>query len=99
MAADWRTACWRAERQVDEYKNTIVPALVEKVRELENRWVPVNEGKPEEFVSVLAYVPGMAPLPTVYEAYLAKGCWVTRTMILQDHEVTYWMEMPAGPGK
>lgn len=99
MAEDWRTACWRAEREAEEYKGTIVPALVEKVRELERRWVPVNEGKPEEFVSVLAYVPGMAPLPTVYEAYLAKSCWVTRTMIMQDYEVTHWMEMPAGPGK
>ena len=37
MAEDWRTACWRAEREVDEYKNTIVPALVEKVRELEEQ--------------------------------------------------------------
>lgn len=35
MAEDWRTACWKAEREVEEYKGTIVPALVEKVRALE----------------------------------------------------------------
>ena len=100
MTEDWRTACWKAEREVDEYKNTIVPALVEKVRELENRWVPVNERKPQEFVSVLFYAPGMAPLPTVHCGYLARGCWVIPgTQILQGHEVTHWMEMPAGPGK
>ena len=35
MAKDWRTACWKAEREVEEYKGTIVPALVERVKELE----------------------------------------------------------------
>lgn len=63
-----------------------------------NEWISVSERKPQEFISVLIFVPGMAPLPTVLEAYLAKGCWVTRTMILQEHEVTRWMEMPEGPG-
>lgn len=37
MAEDWRTACWKAEREVEEYKGTIVPALVERVRELETQ--------------------------------------------------------------
>ena len=99
MTEDWRTAYGRARMELDEYKETIVPALMEKVRKLEQRWVPVNVRKPQEFVSVLIYAPGMELMPTVYEAYLAKSCWVTSTMILQDHEVTHWMEMPAGPGK
>ena len=99
MAEDWRTAYGRAKMELEEYQGTIVPALMERLRSLECRWMPVNVRKPQEFVSVLVYVPGMAPLPTVYEAYLAKGCWVTRTMILQEHEVTHWMEMPAGPEK
>lgn len=97
MAEDWRTAYGRVKMELEEYKETIVPALMEKIRSLEQRWMPVNVRKPQEFVSVLVYVPGMAPLPTVYEAYLAKGCWVTRTMILQEREVTHWMPMPAGP--
>lgn len=37
MAEDWRTACWRAEREVEEYKGTIVPDLVEKVRVMEEQ--------------------------------------------------------------
>lgn len=37
MAEDWRTACWKAERELEEYKGTIVPALVQKVKELEEK--------------------------------------------------------------
>ena len=37
MAESWKEACWKAEREVEEYKGTIVPALVEKVRELEEQ--------------------------------------------------------------
>ena len=35
MAESWKEACWKAERELEEYKGTIVPALVEKVRALE----------------------------------------------------------------
>ena len=98
MAEDWRTAYGRVKMELEEYKETIVPALMDKIQELEKRLVPVNVRKPEQFVSVLGYAPGMEPLPTVVEVYLANGCWVTRTMILQEHEVTHWMEMPDGPG-
>lgn len=62
------------------------------------RWIPVTERLPEEFVSVLIYAPGMAPMPTVMEAYWASDCWATKVMILQEHEVTHWMEMPEAPG-
>ena len=101
MTEDWKTAYGRIKMELDEYQGTIVPALMEKVRNLECRWIPVNVRKPQEFVSVLIYAPGMAPqLPTVHEAYLARSCWVIPgTQILQEHEVTHWMEMPAGPGK
>lgn len=61
-------------------------------------WIPTNERKPREFVSVLIYAPGEAPLPTVHEAYLARECWVIPGIaIMQGNEVTHWMEMPAGP--
>ena len=100
MAEDWKTAYGRAQMELEEYKNTIVPALMDKVRNLECRWMPVNVRKPREFVSVLLYAPGMAPLPTVHCGYLARGCWVIPgTQILEGHEVTHWMEMPEGPGK
>lgn len=100
MAEDWRTAYGRVKMELEEYQGTIVPALMEKIRSLEQRWMPVNVRKPQEFVSVLIHAPGMAPLPTVHEAYLARGCWVIPgVQILQAHEVTHWMEMPAGPGE
>lgn len=103
MPETWKAACWKAEQELAEYRDVIVPAMMERLRELEQgkpAWIPVNERKPEEFVSVLIYAPGMAPLPTVHEAYLARECWVKPgMMILQGHEVTHWMEMPVGPGK
>ena len=49
MAEDWRTACWNAEREVEGYKGTIVPALVEKVRELEEQLRGAKEHKQREW--------------------------------------------------
>lgn len=37
MAESWQEACWKAERELEEYKGTIVPALVQKVKELEEQ--------------------------------------------------------------
>lgn len=37
MAESWQEACWKAERELEEYKGTIVPALVQKVKELEEK--------------------------------------------------------------
>ena len=37
MAEDWRTDCWKAERELEEYKGTIVPALIDRIKELENQ--------------------------------------------------------------
>lgn len=100
MAEDWRTAYGRARMELAEYRDTIVPALMEKIRGLEGRWVPVNVRKPKEFVSVLIFAPEMAPLPMVHEGYLARGNWVIpSTQILEEHEVTHWMEMPEGPAE
>ena len=35
MAESWKEACWLAEQALAEYKNTVVPALMERIRELE----------------------------------------------------------------
>lgn len=35
MAESWKEACWLAEQELAEYKNTVVPALMERIRELE----------------------------------------------------------------
>lgn len=61
------------------------------------RWNPVKERLPEQFVSVLIYVPSEKPLPTVKEAYLANGAWVTKIAIFFQEEVTHWMPMPEPP--
>lgn len=79
----------------------------EQIADLENKlatvnggWIPVALGfLPEEFVSVLAYIPSEAPLPTVKEAYLANNCWSTKSWIYNRSEVTHWMPMPEPPGK
>ena len=35
MAESWKEACWKAEQELAEFKNTVVPALMERIRELE----------------------------------------------------------------
>lgn len=67
-----------------------------RIRE-ENRWIPVEERLPDEFVSVLICVPSENPLLTVKEAYLANGAWATKMAIFFTEEVTHWMPMPKGP--
>ena len=37
MAEDWRTAYGRARMELEEYRETIVPALMEKIKELEEQ--------------------------------------------------------------
>lgn len=90
---------WEKKSLAYENEVEFLKLMLKKLEQGKPAWISVNERKPEEFVSVLIYAPGMAPLPTVMEAYFARECWVARTMILQKHEVTHWMEMPAGPEK
>lgn len=77
----------------ESYKN----GYAKGVADAKNLWIPANERKPQEFVSVLIYTPGEVPLPAVHEAYYARGCWVTHIMVLKEHEVTHWMDMPDSP--
>ena len=60
------------------------------------QWIPVGEQLPKEFVSVLVCVPSDDPLPTVKEAYLADGMWVTKSAYYTLQEVTHWQSMPKG---
>lgn len=67
-----------------------------KLRE-ENRWIPATEPDlPKEFVSVLVCIPSDDPLPTVKEAYLADGMWITKAAYYTQQEVTHWRPMPKG---
>lgn len=61
-------------------------------------WINVKDMVPDAFVSVLVYMPGEAPLPTVHEAYYANGHWHWYyTEDLEDEDVTHWSPMPDGP--
>lgn len=37
MAESWREACWRAEQELVEYRDVIVPAMMERLREQEGQ--------------------------------------------------------------
>lgn len=37
MAETWKEACWRAEQELVEYRDVIVPAMAEKLREQEGQ--------------------------------------------------------------
>lgn len=37
MAESWREACWRAEQELAEYRGTIVPAMMDRLKEQEEQ--------------------------------------------------------------
>lgn len=84
-------------REIERLQNDLILKNDEllKLRE-ENRWIPVGEQLPEEFVSVLVCIPSENPLPTVKEAYLANGAWATKMAIFFMEEVSHWKPMPKG---
>ena len=55
MAEDWRTAYGRVKMELDEYKETIVPALMEKVKALEEQWVAYDKRVKTYTNAVIAY--------------------------------------------
>ena len=61
-------------------------------------WISVKDRLPPPFESVLCYMPGEIPLPTVHEGYLASdGIWFSAWFKREDGEVEYWAEMPEPP--
>ena len=77
----------------------------EQIADLENKlatvnggWVPVALGfLPEEYVSVLGYIPSDAPLPTVKEVYWSGSSWGAKNWIYGADEITHWMPLPDPP--
>ena len=61
------------------------------------RWIPVTERLPEEFVSVLVYIPSDSPFQTVREAYFVNGSWGAKMWIYGADEITHWMPLPEPP--
>lgn len=59
-------------------------------------WIPVTERLPENFVSVLGYMPASAPFPAVRECYTVGNAFFFPA--LNDVQmVTHWMPLPEPP--
>ena len=85
------------QREIERLQNDLILKNDELLKLWEeNRWIPVGEQLPEEFVSVLVCIPSENPLPTVKEAYLANGAWATKMAIFFMEEVSHWKPMPKG---
>lgn len=58
-------------------------------------WHAYPKHKPTPFVSVLAYMPNEAPLPTVHEGYMSDtGVWWVYGYFRDDSEISHWADMP-----
>lgn len=58
------------------------------------RWIPVEETLPIPFESVLGYMPGDSPLPTVHECYADNGGNFHGLAFYGNPKITHWMKMP-----
>ena len=59
-------------------------------------WISVDERLPEEFVSVLGYMPDADPFPPVRECYRRGDVFVFPALHGIAH-ISHWREMPAPP--
>lgn len=82
-----------AESTLHEALNLAISALREQE---ERRWIPVTERLPRNYISVLVYLPGERPLPTVHEAYIGgDGEWHSSVVYgVENEDVTHWMPLP-----
>lgn len=75
-------------------------AAISALREQEERqWIPVEERLPQNYISVLVYIPTAEPLPMVHEAYIGDdGEWHSSVFYgIENEDVTHWMPMPKTP--
>lgn len=109
MAEDWRTAYGRVKMELEEYKETIVPALMEKIQELEQRWIPVTEQLPEDDlpknsmvkqIKVLTALKSSNGSRTVRSQMRYRMTWYTSApwaWKCSGSEITHWMPLPEPP--
>lgn len=58
-------------------------------------WYSTKDRLPDDFVSVLVYMPDEAPLPTVHEGYMAENkTWWANGFDRGMKEISHWAEMP-----
>lgn len=58
-------------------------------------WYSTEDRLPDEYVSVLVYMPDEAPLPTVHEGYMAENkSWWANGFDRDMKEISHWAEMP-----
>lgn len=57
-------------------------------------WHDAKKEIPPDFVSVLGYMPSLAPFPTVRECYVAEGIWFCPVLYGDYYEVEQWAKMP-----
>lgn len=76
------------------------PHRFDRLREQEERrWIPVTERLPQNYISVLVYIPTAETLPMVHEAYIGDdGEWHSSVFYgIENEDVTHWMPMPKTP--
>lgn len=85
-----------AIKAVDDACILAVAALREQEQ---RRWIPVTERLPQNYTSVLVYLPGESPFPTVHEAYIGcDGEWHCSIVYgIENEDVTHWMPLPEPP--
>ena len=72
--------------------------LLQAANQLKSPWISVKEGLPEPFISVLCYMPGESPCPTVREGFLTnEGVWYAGMFNRDPDEVVMWRPMPMPP--
>ena len=88
----------RADRVADQSAGRIMRQAAERLRELdqEQKWIPVTERLPENFISVLGYMTDAGDFPPVRECYTVGNAFFFPA--LRDvHPVSHWMPLPEPP--
>ena len=63
-------------------------------------WISVKERLPKPFLSVLVFMPGEEPMPTVHEGFVdGGGLWLSNHYLREPDEVTHWQPMPLPPAE
>ena len=69
-----------------------------KLRARVQEWISVDDRLPEPYVSVLVYMPGEKPCPTVRRGFISNdGIWQSAMFRREPGEVTHWQPMPQPP--